>query len=154
MDLFSLKNKFALEIPFHKSDSFEYSPSNLATINYINSKNSITFSKKDGYFRLQNSYISLDFEVKNNNTRYADGDQISLVNFGPVASFIDAQLVTSSGKHLENVDNLHIMMVCLMYKFLTSNPQTYELLFEFEESENTRRQELTNKKTGKGIFFR
>ena len=154
MDLFSLKNKHALEIPFHKGDSIEYSPSNLATINYINSNNSISFSREDAYIRLQNSYISLDFEVKNDNTRYADGDQISLVNFGPVASFIEAQLVTSSGKHLENVDNLHIMMmVCLMYRFLTSNPQTSELLYEFEESENTRRQELTNKKKQEKEYF-
>ena len=45
------------------------------------------------------------FEVlKNNNTRYANGDEISLVNFGPVALFSEAKLTTSSGKHLEKVD--------------------------------------------------
>ena len=40
-----------------------------------------------------------------------------------------------------------------MYKLLTSNQQTSQLMYEFEESEATRRQELTNNKTEKGTFF-
>ena len=99
-----------------------------------------------------NSYISLEFDVlKSDNTRYADGDQISLVNFGPVALFSEAKLVTSSGKHLEKVDNLH--PISLMYKLLTSTQQTSQLLYGFEESQATRRQELTTNKTEKGTFF-
>ena len=99
-----------------------------------------------------NSYISLEYEVlKNDDTRYADGDQISLVNFGPVALFSEAKLVSSSGKHLEKVDNLH--PVCLMHKLLTSNQQTSQLMYGFEESQATRRQELTNNETEKGTFF-
>ena len=59
--------------------------------------------------------ISVDFEVlKNDDTlSNADGDEISLVNFGPVALFSEAKLTTSSGQHLEMVDNLH--PICLMY---------------------------------------
>ena len=57
-------------------------------------------------------HISVDFEVlKNNATKYVDGDQIILINFWPVALFREAKLTTSSGKHLEKVDNLHT--VCL-----------------------------------------
>ena len=100
---------------------------------------------------MQNFFISLEFEVlKNDNTRYADDDQISLVNFGPVALFSEAKLVTSS-KHLEKVDNLHT--VCLMYKLLSSTQQTSELMYGFEESDATRRLELTTNKTAKGTFF-
>ena len=141
-----------MDKPIHKIDFIKYSPSSLATINNSNSNISIFFPREDAYICLQNSYISLEFEVlKNDDTRYADGDQISLVNFGPVALFSEAKLTTSSGKHLEKVDNLH--PISLMYKLLTSNQQTSQLMYGFEESQATRRQELTNNKTEKGTFF-
>ena len=152
MELFSLKNKYAMDKPIQKIDFIKYSPSSLATINNNNSNISIIFLREDAYICLQNSYISLEFEVlKNDDTRYADGDQISLVNFGPVALFSEAKLTTSSGKHLEKVDNLH--PISLMYKLLTSNQQTSQLMYGFEESQATRRQELTTNKTEKGTFF-
>ena len=101
---------------------------------------------------MQNSCISLEIEVlKNDDTRYAAGDQISLVNFGPVALFSETMLTTSSGKHLEKVDNLHT--VSLMKKLLTSNQQTSQLMYGFEESIAIRRQELTTNKIEKGTFF-
>ena len=101
---------------------------------------------------LQHSYISLEFEVRNNNnTRYADGDEISLVNIGPVALFSEAKLVTSSRKHLEKVDNLH--PICLMYILLTSQQQTSEMVYGFEENTAIRGQELTNHKPEKGTFI-
>ena len=141
-----------MDKPIHKIDFIKYSPSNLATINNNNSNISIIFPREDAYICLQNSYISLEFEVlKNDDTRYADGDQISLVNFGPVALFSEAKLTTSSGKHLEKVDNLH--PISLMYKLLTSNQQTSQLMYGFEESQATRRQELTTNKTEKRTFF-
>ena len=91
-----------MDKPIHKIDFIKYSPSSLATINNNNLNNSIIFPRQDAYICLQNSSISLEFEVlKNDDTRYADGDQISLVNFGPVALFSEAKLTTSSGKHLE-----------------------------------------------------
>ena len=141
-----------MDKPIHKIDFIKYSPTSLAAINNNNSNISIIFPREDAYICLQNSYISLEFEVlKNDDTRYADGDQISLVNFGPVALFSEAKLTTSSGKHLEKVDNLH--PICLMHKLLTSTQQTSQLMYGFEESQATRRQELTNNKTEKGTFF-
>ena len=141
-----------MDKPIHKIDFIKYSPSSLATINNKNSNISIIFPREDAYICLQNSYISLEFEVlKNDDTRYADGDQISLVNFGPVALFSEAKLTTSSGKHLEKVDNLH--PISLMIKLLTSTQQTSQLMYGFEESSTIRRQELTNNKTEKGTFF-
>ena len=74
-----------------------------------------------------------------------------MVNFGPVALFSEAKVTTSSGKHLKKVDNLH--PISMMYKLLTSNQQTSQLMYGFEESQATRRQELTNNKTEKGTFF-
>ena len=140
-----------MDKPIHKIDFIKYSPSSLATINNSNSNISIIFPREDAYICLQNSFISLENEVlKNDNTRYADGDEINLVNFGPVALFSEAKLTTSSGKHLEKVDNLH--PICLMHKLLTSNQQTSQLMYGFEESQATRRQELTTNKTEKGTF--
>ena len=141
-----------MDKPIQKIDFIKYSPSSLATINNSISNISIIFPREDAYICLQNSYISLEFEIlKNDDTRYADGDQISLVNFGSVALFSEAKLTTSSGKHFEKVDNLH--PISLMYKLLTSNQQTSQLMYGFEESQATRRQELTNNKTEKGTFF-
>ena len=138
-----------MDKPIQKIDFIKYSPSSLATINNNNSNISIIFPREDAYICLQNSYISLEFEVlKNDDTRYADGDQISL---GPVALFGEAKLTTSSGKHLEKVDNLH--PISLMIKLLTSTQQTSQLIYGFEESSTIRRQELTNNKTEKGTFF-
>ena len=150
--MFSLKNKYTLEKPFHKIDFIKYSPSSLATINNTNSNTTISFPREDAYICLQNSFISLEFEVlKNNNTRYADGDEIGLVNFGPISLFSEAKLTTSSGKHLEKVDNLHL--ISLMYKLLTSTKSTSQLMYGFEENLSVRRQELTNNKNEKGTFF-
>ena len=128
--MFSLKCKYTLDKPIHKIDFIKYSPNILATINNANSNISVSLPREDAYICLQNSFISLEFEVlKNNNTRYADGDEISLVNFGPVALFSEAKLTTSSGKHLEKVDNLH--PISLMIKLLTSGSMLYSFLFCF-----------------------
>ena len=151
-DMFSLKNKYTLEKPINKIDFIKYNPSKLATVNNANSNVSISLAREDAYICLQNSFISLEFEVlKNNKTRYTNGDEISLVNFGPISLFSEAKLTTSSGKHLEKVDNLHL--ISLMYKLLTSTSQTSQLLYGFEESNTIRRQELTNNKNEKGTFF-
>ena len=119
---FSLKSKYILEKPIHKIDFIKYSPSYLATVNNTDSNISINLPREDAYISLQLSYISLEIEVlKNKSKRNADGDEISLINFGPVPLFSEAKLVTSSGKHLEKVDILH--PICLLYKLLTSQQQ-------------------------------
>ena len=150
--MFSLKNKYILEKTIHEIDFIKYGPSSLATVNNANSNISVSLLREDAYICLQNSYILVEYKVlKNNNTRYADGGEITLVNFGPVALFSEAKLVTSSGKHLEKVDNLHPF--CIMYKLLTSKQQTSQLIYGLEDSVTIRRQELTNHKTEKGTFF-
>ena len=74
-----------------------------------------------------------------------------MVSFGSVALFSEDKLVTSSENHLEKVDNLH--PICLKYKLLTSQQQTSQLVYGFEESVTIRRQVLTNNETEKGNFF-
>ena len=149
MELFSLKKKYALDKPIPKIEFIKYSPNSLATINNNSSNISICLQREDPYIRLQNSCISLDFEVvKNDDIIYVDTDRIALVNFGPVALFSEAKLTTSSEKHLEKVGNLHI--ISIMH---TSQQQTSELMYEFEESVTIRRQELTDNKTEKRTFF-
>ena len=107
---------------------------------------------EDANICLQTSFISVDFEVlKQDDTRYADGDQISSIIFGPVVLFSGAKLTTSSEKHLEKVDNLHT--VSLLNELLTSGQQTSELLYVFEESQATRRIERTTNKTEKETFL-
>ena len=149
---FSLKSKYTLEKPIHKIDFIKYSPSSLATINNNNSKISISSPRKRCIHLFKKLIHSLEFEVlKNDDIRFNDVDEINLVNFGTVALFSEANLTTSSGKHLEKFDNLH--PICLMYKLLTSSQQTSQLMYGFEESTVIRRQELTNNKTEKGTFF-
>ena len=136
---------------FMKFIFITYSPNSLATNNIRNSNISTSLPTEDAYIYFQNSYILVDFEVvKNDDTRYVDNDQIALVNFGPVAFFSEAKLTTSSRKHLEKVDNLHIMSI--MHELLTSQQQTSELINGFEESVAFRRQELTNNKTERNIL--
>ena len=133
MEIFSLKNKYALDKPIYKIDFIKYGPNSLATINNTNSNFSISLPREDAYICLQNSYISLEFEVvKNDDTRYVDNDQTALVNFGPVALFSGAKLTTSSGKHLEKVDSLHI--ISIMHKLLTFQQQTSKEMYGFEYS--------------------
>ena len=52
---------------------------------------------------------------KNDDTRLNDGDAKSLVNFAPVALFSEAKLTTSSGKHLEKIDNLTQLVECINF---------------------------------------
>ena len=65
MELFSLKNKYALDNHIHKIDFIKYSPSSFATVNNTNSNIFISFPREDAYNFLQNSYISIEFEVLN-----------------------------------------------------------------------------------------
>ena len=104
MELFSLNNKCALDNHIQEIDFIKSIPSSLATVNNTNTVISIGFSREDAYISLQNSYFSIYFEdLRQDNTRYVDNDQISLVNFGHIDLFSEAKLVLSSEKHLKKV---------------------------------------------------
>ena len=97
-----------------------------------------------------NSYLDLNFEViiKADDSRYGNGNDIKLVNLGPIALFNNFKLTTSSGKHLEDISHAHIGS--LMYKLITSSKNSDNLSIGFDRSSARRRAEMTNKKIVKG----
>ena len=96
---------------FFKCDCIRYSPSEISTINTANYQININIPKEDSVISLLNTYLDLNFDVLHpaTNNRNADGDKIKLVNLGPIALFSSYNLPTSSGKHLEKVDHVHIV---------------------------------------------
>ena len=99
-----------------------------------------------------NSYLELNFDVLHagTNNRYVDGNDIRLVNMGPVALFSNFKLTSSSRKHLENIDHAHI--VSLMYKFLSSSKGSDDLSIGFDRDRGKRQREMTNNKTQKAKY--
>ena len=149
--MFKLNEKYEINRDILKCDYIRYSPSEISTINTANSQVYINIPREDSVISLLNSYLELNFDVLHAaapNNRYADGNDIRLVNLGPIALFSNYKLTTSSGKHLENIDHAHI--VSLMYKLLSSSKGSDDLSIGFDRDRTRRRNELTNKKSIKG----
>ena len=150
--MFKLNEKNEINRDISKCDYIRYSPSELSTINTINSQVYINIPREDSVISLLNSYLELDFDVLHAGTinRYVDGNNIRLVNLGPIALISNYKLTTSSGKFLENIDHAHI--VSLMYKLLTSSKGSDDLSIGFDRDHNRRQRELTINKTQKGKY--
>ena len=150
--MFKLSEKYSINRDILKCDYIRYSPSEISTINTANSQIYINIPREDSVVSLLNSYLELNFDVLHaaTNNRYVDGNDIRLVNLGPIALFSNYKLTTSSGKHLENIDHAHI--VSLMYKLLTSSRGSDDLSIGFDRDRNRRQRELTNNKTQKGKY--
>ena len=150
--MFKLNEKYEIDRRILKCDYIRYSPSEISTINTLNSQIYINIPREDSVSSLLNSYIELKFDVLKATTsnRYADADDIRLINLGPIALFSNYKLTTSSGKHLENIDHAHI--VSLMYKLLSSSRDSDDLSIGFDRSRDKRKRELLNNKTQKGKF--
>ena len=150
--MFKLNEKYEIDRKILKCDYIRYSPSEISTINTPNSQVYINIPREDTVISLLNSYIEINFDVLKAATsnRYADVDEIRLINLGPIALFSNYKLTTSSGKHLKNIDHAHI--VSLMYKFLSSSRDTDDLSIGFDRSRDKRRRELLNNKNQKGKF--
>ena len=98
------------------------------------------------------SHLDLNLEVieKADNSRYANGDDLKLVNLRPIASFSKSELTTSTRKHLENLSNACI--VFLMYKLITSSRGSDDLFIGSDRERLKRQQELTNNKNVDGKY--
>ena len=83
------------------------------------------------------------------NNRYVEGDDIRLVNEGPIALFSNYKLQSSSGKHIE-INHAHI--VCLMYELKTGARNTDDLFNRFDRDRGRRQRDLTNTKNIKGKY--
>ena len=150
--MFKLNEKYEINRDILKCDYIRYSPSEINTINTTNSQVYINIPRENSVISLLNSYLELDFDVLHAgiNNRYVDGNNIKLVNLGPIALFSNYKLTTSSGKNLENIDHAHI--VALMYNFLTSCKRSDDLSIGFDRDRNKRQRELTIIKTQKGKY--
>ena len=150
--MFKLSEKYSINRDISKCDYIRYSPSEISTINTANSQIYINIPREDSVVSLLNSYLELNFDVLHaaNNNRYLDGNDVRLVNLGPIALFSNYKLTTSSGKHLENIDHAHI--VSLMYKLITSSKGSDDLSIGFDRDCGRRQRELTNNKTQKGKY--
>ena len=81
------------------------------------------------------SRLDLNFEVLHAVTgnRYVDN---RLINFGPIALIIKCDLISSSGKHIESINQAYI--ACLMYKLITSARGTDDLSIGSDRSRDRR----------------
>ena len=97
-----------------------------------------------------NSYLELNIDVLHaaTNNRYIDINDIRLGNLGPIATFSNYKLTTSSGKYLKNIDHAHL--VSLLYKLLTSSRGSDVLSNGFDRVRSRRQRELTNNNLRKG----
>ena len=151
--MFKLNEKYEINRDILKCDYIRYSPSEISTINTTNSQVYINIPREDSVISLLNSYLELNFDVLHAvapNNRHVDGNDIRLVNLGPIGLFSNYKLTTSSGKHLENIDHAHI--VSLMYKLLTSSKGSNDLSIGFDRDRTRRRNELTNNKNIKDKY--
>ena len=150
--MFKLNEKYKIDRRILKCDYIRYSPSEISTINTPKSQIYITVPREDSVISLLNSYIEINFDVLKAATsnRYADTDDIRLINLAPIGLFSNYKLTTSSGKHMENIDHAHI--VSLMYKLLSSSRDSDDLSIGFDRSRDKRKRELLNNKTQKGKF--
>ena len=150
--MFKLNEKYEINRDILKCDYIRYNPSEVSTIYTANSQVYINIPRKDSVISLLNSYLELNFDVlrADNINRYLDGNDIRLVNLGPIGFFSNYKLTTSSGKQLENVDHAHI--VSLMYKLLTSSKRSDDLSIGFDRDRTRRRNELNNNKNNKGKY--
>ena len=92
----------------------------------------INLPREVSVFSFLNSYLDLDFEVigKADNYRYGNGNDICLVNLGPIALCSRVKLTSSGGNHFE--ENGHALIVPLMYKLLTSIKCSDDLCIGFD----------------------
>ena len=150
--MFKLNEKYQIDGRIQKCDYIRYSPSEISTINTPNIQIYINIPREDNVFSLLNSYLELNFDVLHAATgnRYADGDDLRLVNLAVNAFFSIYKLTTSSGKHLEEINHAHI--VSLLYKLLSSSKGSDELSVCFGRSRDRRKRELTNTKNIKGKY--
>ena len=144
--MFKLSERHHVNRDILKCDYIRFSPSETSTINTPNSQIYINIPREGSVISLLNSYLDLNFEVikKADDSRYANGSDILLINLGPIALFSNFNLTTSSGKHLEDISHAH--KVSLMYKSITSSKDSNDLSIDFDHSHNRGRDELAASK--------
>ena len=127
--MFKLSENYEVDRRILKCDYIRYSPSEISTINTPKSQIYINIPRGDSVNSLKGSLLGLNFDVLHAATknRYIDGNDIRLVNLGPIALFDKYKLATSSGKHIEEINHAHI--VCFLCKLVLEILMIYQLVF-------------------------
>ena len=150
-------NRDILKCDIRQSENYEingvilkcdirHSSSEINIINTAISQIYINIPREDSVISLLKSYLDLNFDILHaaTNNRYVDGNDIRLVNLGPIALFSKYKSTALSGKHLDDISHAHI--VSLMFKLITSAEDTNDLSICFDRDRNRRQRELTNNK--------
>ena len=137
-----------------KRDYFRYSPSETSTINTSNSQIFTKKPREDSVISLLNSYLESNFEVfkRAYNSRYGNGNDIRLVNLGPITItfFSIFKLTTSNAKHFE--DDSHTHIISSINRLLTSSRGSDVLSIRFDRSRGRRQDELASFENIKGSY--
>ena len=150
--MFNLNEKYEVDRRILKCVYIRYSPAETSTINTPNSQIYINKPREDYVISLLNSYLGLNFEFFKivDNSRYANDNDIRLINLGPFALFSNFILTTSSEKNLEDISHAHL--VSPMYKLITSSKGSDDLSIDFDRDRGRRQDALTDNKHIKGKF--
>ena len=151
--MFKLNENYENNRNILRCDYNRYSQSERSTLNTAESQVLIIIPTDDSVFSLLNSYLELNFDVLHAaaSNRYADNNDIRLVNMGLIALFSEYNLTTSSGKHLESIE--HGQFACLVYKLLTTARGCHDMSVGFDRSCDRRQRERTNNKNIRGKYF-
>ena len=101
--MFKLNKQYEVDRKIVKCGYIRYSPAETSTIKTPDSQIFINIPREDSVLSFLNSYLDLDVEVikKTDDSRQANGNDMRLLNLGPIASFNNFKLITSSGETLE-----------------------------------------------------
>ena len=99
-----------------------------------------------------NSYLDIYFEVLHSaaKNRYADDNDIRLLNLGTIALFSKYKLATGGEKYLKDISHAHIGF--LLYTLITGSKDTDYLFIGFDRDRVRRQRELTNNKNERGKY--
>ena len=121
-----------------KCDYIRYSPAKTSTTNTPARQIFINIPRRDSVSSLLNSFLDINFEVikEADNSRFANGNDIRLVNLAPIALFSSFKLTTSGGKRLKYIS--HAQIVSLMYKLKTPSKDSddFSFLLVFDRNRN------------------
>ena len=92
--MFKLNENYEVDRKILNCEYIRYSPAETSTINTPNSQIYINIPREVSVISLLESYLDLSFEVikKTDDSRYGNGDEIRLVNLGPIALFSNFKL--------------------------------------------------------------
>ena len=150
--MFKLNENYEVDWRILKYDYIRYSPAETSAVNTPNSQIYINIPREDTVSSLLDIYLDLNFEVikKADISRYANCNDIRLVNLGPIALFSIFILTTSNGNHLEDISHSHI--VSLLCKLITSSKDSNDLSIGFDRSRDRREDQLALNKNIKSKY--